>query len=116
MSAYMRGYFWHLDAVNLDVFLNDMLQIFFPVKGNHWHIILIQTQKTNITINHRLNFRCFSISNDSPKTRCFSHHCTGYKISFVSFIFFLRQHIYDLLNTLSARVATVMFYLHKYLF
>lgn len=33
VPAYMRGNFRHLDTVNPVVFLNDMLQILFPVKA-----------------------------------------------------------------------------------
>ena len=42
VPAYMRGNFRHLDTVNPVVFLNDMLQILFSVKGNHRHIVFIQ--------------------------------------------------------------------------
>ena len=33
VSAYMRSYFGHLNAVNLVIFLNDMFQVLFPMKG-----------------------------------------------------------------------------------
>lgn len=32
VSAYMRGYFGHLDAIDIVVFLNNVLQIFLPVQ------------------------------------------------------------------------------------
>ena len=54
MAAHMGRYFGHLDFVNAVVLLADMLEIFFPVHGNHWHLILIQKQKSGIPINHWL--------------------------------------------------------------
>ena len=80
MSAYMRGYFRHLDAVNLVVLFNDVFQILLPVQGYLWHIVFIQTQEADIPIHHWLDLRCFTTGNDSAETGCnfFGHrHIAG---------------------------------------
>ena len=41
VSAYMRGYFGHLDAIDIVVFLNNVLQIFLPVQCDHRSVILV---------------------------------------------------------------------------
>ena len=54
VPAYMRGNFRHLDTVNFIVFLNDMLQILLPMKGNHRHPILILSLKLMRNMNLHL--------------------------------------------------------------
>lgn len=98
VPAYMRGNFQHLDTVNPVVFLNDMLQILFPVKGNHRHIVFIQKQKSCISFHHRFNFWCLAVGNDSAKTRCDSFRHRHIADAFVSFWFF--NYILHLCSTL----------------
>lgn len=46
MPAYMWCHFGHLHTINLIVFLNDMLKIFFPVQCYHRHSVFIQIKKS----------------------------------------------------------------------
>jgi len=94
----MRGNFRHLDTVNFIVFLNDMLQILLPMKGNHRHIVFIQKQKSGISFHHRLNLWRLSVGNDSAKTRCNSFCHRYISNTFVCFRFF--DHILHLCSTL----------------
>ena len=50
-----------------------MLEILFPMKSNHWHIIFIKIQESLIRnsvliINNRFFLRFLSVSNDKAKT------------------------------------------------
>ena len=57
VPAYMRGDLGHLDAVDLVVLLHDVLQVFFPVQGDHWPFILVQKQKADVAVDHGFYFR-----------------------------------------------------------
>ena len=48
VPAYMRGNFRHLDTVNPILFLNDMLRVLLPVKGNHRHVVLSRNKIRHI--------------------------------------------------------------------
>ena len=98
VPAYMRGNFRHLDTVNFIVFLNNMLQILFPVKGNHRHIVFIQKQESCISFHHRFNFWCLAVGNDSAKTRCDSFRHRHIADAFICFWFF--NYILHLCSTL----------------
>ena len=58
VSAYMRGYFGHLDAVDLVVLLDNVLHIFLPVQCNHRSVVFVQEQEPGVSIHHRLCLRC----------------------------------------------------------
>ena len=51
----MRCDLWHLHSVKVIVLLANMLEVFFPVHGYHWTVVLIQIQKTHSSTNHRLH-------------------------------------------------------------
>ena len=63
----MRGNFRHLDTVNPVVFLNDMLHVLLPMKGDHWLIVLVEKQKSSISVYHRFYFRCYSIGKNTDQ-------------------------------------------------
>ncbi len=44
----MRGYFGHLDAVDLVVLLDNVLQVFLPMQRNHRSVTLVQKQEAGI--------------------------------------------------------------------
>jgi hypothetical protein len=69
VSAYMRSYFGHLNTVNFVIFLNNMFQVLLPMKGDHWLIVLVEKQKSSISVYHRFYFRCYSIGKNTAKTR-----------------------------------------------
>ena len=98
VPAYMRGNFRHLDTVNPVVFLNNMLHVLLPVKGNHRHIVFIQKQKSYISFHHRFNFWCLAVGNDSAKTRCDSFRHRHIADAFICFWFF--NYILHLCSTL----------------
>ena len=67
----MRGYFRHLDAVNLVILLDNMLHVLLPMKGYHGHIVLVQKQKTNVPIYHWLRFGNRTVGDDPAETGCY---------------------------------------------
>ena len=69
VSAYMRGYFGHLDAVDLVVLLDNVLQVFLPMQCNHRPVVLVQEQEPGVSIHHRLHFRCYTIGENTAETR-----------------------------------------------
>ena len=54
MAAHMGCDLGKLHLVNAVVFLQNMLEVMFPVEGDHGHVILVQKQETSIPIDHRL--------------------------------------------------------------
>ena len=54
MAAHMGRDFGKLNLVNAVVFLQNMLEVMFPMEGDHRHIVLVQEQETRIPIDHRL--------------------------------------------------------------
>ena len=63
----MRSYFGHLNTVNLVIFLNNMFQVLLPMKGDHWLIVLVEKQKSSISVYHRFYFRCYSIGKNTDQ-------------------------------------------------
>ena len=63
----MRSYFGHLNTINLVIFLNNMFQVLLPMKGDHWLIVLVEKQKSSISVYHRFYFRCYSIGKNTDQ-------------------------------------------------
>lgn len=74
----MRCHLWHFGFVYFIIFLTDMLEILFPVQGDHWHIIFVQIQKTDFPVYHRFCLWLFAVLNDFAET-LFHLVCHGYK-------------------------------------
>ena len=94
VSAYMRGYFGHLDAVDLVVLLDNVLQVFLPMQRNHRSVILVQEQEAGISIHHRLHFRCHTIGENTAETRY--HFLTHRHIADTAFRLGVLDHILHL--------------------
>ena len=67
----MMGYFRHLDAVDFIILLDNMLHVLLPMKGYHGHIVLVQKQKTNVSINHGFRFGDHTVGDDPAETGCY---------------------------------------------
>ena len=46
-----------------------MFQVLLPMKGDHWLIVLVEKQKSSISVYHRFYFRCYSIGKNTTETR-----------------------------------------------
>ena len=64
MPVHMRCNHRHLYFVYTIIFLSNMLKVLFPMKYYHWHLILVQIQKSNSSVYHGLHFRFFTIGNN----------------------------------------------------
>ena len=94
VPAYMRSYFGHLNAVNLVIFLNNMFQVLLPMKGDHWLIVLVEKQKSSISVYHRFYFRCYPIGKNTAETR---HNFLAHRhIADTAFCFGRTDHILHL--------------------
>ena len=90
----MRSYFGHLNAVNLVIFLNNMFQVLLPMKGDHWLIVLVEKQKSSISVYHRFYFRCYPIGKNTTETR---HNFLAHRhIADTAFCFGSTDHILHL--------------------
>ena len=103
VSAYMRGYFGHLDAVDLVVLLDNVLQVFLPMQRNHRSVILVQEQEPGISIHHRLHFGCHTIGGDASETRYhFLTHRhiadTAFRLGVLDYILHLRCSLQLMVN------------------
>lgn len=94
MSAHMRGYFRHLDAVNLVILLDNMLHVLLSMKRYHGHIVLVQKQKTNVSIYHGFRFGNRTVGDDPAETGCY---LLGHRnIADAAFCLWLLDHILHL--------------------
>lgn len=71
VPAHMWRYFRHLNAVDFIIVLDNMLQVLFPMKCHHRHIVLVQKQKTNVSINHGFRFGDRTVGDDPAETGCY---------------------------------------------
>ena len=76
MAAHMGRDFGKLNFVNAVVFLQNMLEVMFPVEGDHGHVILVQKQETSIPIDHRLFEQLLPARDDPTET---SHHFVAHR-------------------------------------
>ena len=102
VSTYMRSYFGHLNAVNLVIFLNNMFQVLLPMKSDHWLIVLVEKQKSSISVYHRFYFRCYPIGKNTTETR---HNFLAHRhIADTAFCFGRIDHILHLGSSLKLMV------------
>ena len=74
MSAYMWCNLWQLHRMCSIILPYHMIKIFLPMPGHFRHSILIQKQKSNFVINHRLHFRASSCTDNQEQFHVWSNY------------------------------------------
>ena len=77
MTADMRCHLWHFGFVYFIIFLTDMLEILFPVQGDHWHSIFVQIQKAHFPVYHGFCLWIFAVLNDFLRKHFFTSSVMG---------------------------------------